>query len=94
MATTTERKPGVAYTPDYENLGPVKIEVEFLVKDPALLLSKWAQLPYSKEYLFDNAENPLNWAQALLDVMVERLDEQEVGVEFHASTCSANPTLT
>ena len=69
----------------------VKIEVEFDVKNPAKLVANWAKLDHANEILCQEPDNPINWANCILDLMTNAIDEEKLGIEFNSSTCDKNP---
>ena len=69
----------------------VKIEAEFDVLDPAELIRHWLTLEHANEILCQEPEHSLNWAQCILDIMMENLDEENLGIRFDTSVCDKNP---
>lgn len=72
-------------------MNTVKIEAEFNLVDMGKLVSAWAKLPFSKTILHAEKDNPINWAQCILDLMMANIDEEALGIEFSGSVCDANP---
>jgi hypothetical protein len=70
----------------------VKMEVEFIVNDPAKLISAWAgRVEHAVDIITQESDQSINWAQCILDLMTEKFDEEKYGIEFHASACDKNP---
>ena len=69
----------------------VKIESEFFVEDPAKLISAWAKLPHAMDMLTQEPDQSINWAQCILDLMMENLNEEKLGIRFDSSVCDKNP---
>lgn len=74
-----------------EDVATVKMEIEFDVLDPAKLIGAWVKLPHVKEQMLHESNNSINWAQCILDLMLERFDDEKIGVAFNGSTCDRNP---
>lgn len=61
----------------------------FIVKDIELLKKKyaeteWGQIAFAE---IESGEHDFNSASAILDLLLERGRESEIGVEFYASSC-------
>lgn len=69
----------------------VSMEVSFIVKDPSALITEWLKLDHAKEVVVQEANNPINWASCILDIMTFKIDLEKYGVEFDSSVCNANP---
>jgi len=72
----------------------VSFTVNFKVHDPAKLISAWAQTTSGKQVLLQDADEAINWAGCIKDLLMENLDELAWGIELDSSEASANPELS
>ena len=69
----------------------VKIEVEFDVHDPAKIIRAWAKLPHAMDILTQEPDQSINWASCILDLMLNGINEEKLGIALNSSVCDKNP---